>query len=196
MASLDLFPLTTVLFPGGLLPLKIFEQRYLDMAKACLAGDAAFGVCLIRAGREVGEPATPFGVGCSAKIIDWDMPQLGVLHVIARGEQRFRIAHYQANPKGLLQGEVELIDNEPRLDIPDEFVDCANLLKIIVGRVGERHFSPPLSWEDATWVSYRLAEILPIELPARQQLLELTDSRARLAALQSLLRSQGLLQAR
>jgi Lon protease-like protein len=80
-----------VLFPGGRLPLRIFEQRYMEMAKACLRDGTPFGVCLIRDGAEVGAAATPMEVGTLAKIESWDMPQLGVLQVSALGERRFRI---------------------------------------------------------------------------------------------------------
>src|SRR5262245_4738255 len=84
--DLPLFPLNTVLFPGGRLPLRIFEQRYMDMAKACLKDSSPFGVCMIREGLEVGDPAVPADVGTLARITNWDMPQLGMLHVVALGE--------------------------------------------------------------------------------------------------------------
>ena len=88
--DLAIFPLNTVLFPGGLLPLRIFEQRYMEMAKACLKNDEHFGICLIRSGREVGAPAVPESIGSTAKIVEWDMQQLGVLSVKVQGGQRFR----------------------------------------------------------------------------------------------------------
>jgi Lon protease-like protein len=98
-----------VLFPGGRLPLRLFETRYLDMAKACLRDGAPFGVCLIREGAEVGAPATPFEVGTLAKIAEWDMPQLGVLQIVARGEARFRILERRAQPDGLQRAKVEVL---------------------------------------------------------------------------------------
>ena len=100
-SDLPLFPLQTVLFPGGRLPLRIFEQRYMDMAKECLRENLPFGVCLIREGREVGEPALPEDVGCTARIVEWDMPQLGVLQVVTRGERRFRIRSHRVQTDGL-----------------------------------------------------------------------------------------------
>ena len=87
--TLPLFPLHTVLFPGGLLPLRIFESRYLDMISDCLRNDRGFGVCLISAGREVGDGAECFDVGTLARIQDWDSTPDGLLGIIARGEQRF-----------------------------------------------------------------------------------------------------------
>jgi hypothetical protein len=81
--DVPLFPLNTVLFPGGLLPFRIFEQRYLEMAKGCLRDGTPFGVCLIRDGAEVGTPATHEDLGCLARITQWDMQQLGLLQLVA-----------------------------------------------------------------------------------------------------------------
>ena len=91
MTDLPLFPLGTVLFPGGLLPLRVFEQRYLELVKSSMREQSPFGVCLIREGAEVGAPATPEPVGCLAHIVQWDMQQLGLLRIAARGAERFRI---------------------------------------------------------------------------------------------------------
>src|SRR2546430_16350713 len=101
MKDVPLFPLNTVLFPGGRLPLRIFEQRYMDMAKACLRDGSPFGVCLIREGREVGAPAIPADVGTLARIGAWDMPQLGMLHITAHREPRLRILERPVQPDGL-----------------------------------------------------------------------------------------------
>ena len=89
LRDVPLFPLNTVLFPGGLLPLRLFEQRYLEMAKGCLRDGTPFGVCLIREGAEVGTPATHEDVGCLARIVQWDMQQLGLLQLVAQGAERF-----------------------------------------------------------------------------------------------------------
>ena len=105
---MPLFPLNTVLFPGERLPLRIFERRYMDMASACLRDQAPFGVCLIREGKEVGEPATPHEVGTLARIVHWDMEQLGVLQIVAEGGQRFRILERRVE-NGLLRASTELL---------------------------------------------------------------------------------------
>ena len=122
--SLPLFPLRTVLFPGGLLPLKVFEQRYVDMTKACMMNSRPFGVCLIMQGEEV---ATPSGappeiatVGTLARITDWDMPQLGILHVATIGETRFQVRKQSTQPNGLVVGEVTPIDAEAAQAARDE----------------------------------------------------------------------------
>ena len=96
--SIPLFPLNTVLFPGGLQPLKIFEQRYLDMAAACLKNNSPFGICLIDKGGEVGQAATPHAVGTLANIANWEMEQLGILMITAQGGRRFRIIDSHVGP--------------------------------------------------------------------------------------------------
>jgi len=106
--EMPIFPLGTVLFPGGVLPLKIFEQRYLDMTKACLRDGTSFGICLIREGREVGAPAVPSSVGCIARIREWDMPQLGIFLLITEGTERFRLGGSRIDRSGLLIGEDKL----------------------------------------------------------------------------------------
>jgi uncharacterized protein len=186
--DLPLFPLHTVLFPGGRLPLRIFEQRYMDMAKACLRDGAPFGVCLIRDGAEVGAPATPTEVGTLARIASWDMPQLGLLEVVARGEQRFRIRERRVQPDGLARGSVEVLAEDADTAVP---TGCAPLVKLLE-RVIEQHpelLERPYQLDSCAWVSGRLAELLPLPLPAKQALLELSDGRVRLEKLKALVRT-------
>jgi len=185
-----IFPLSTVLFPGGTLPLKIFEQRYIEMTKACLKDERPFGVCLIREGREVGEPALPETVGCLATIERWDMPQLGLFHLIARGGERFRLLDTRAAKNGLLSASIERIASDP----PGAEVDpaCRDVLKVIIEHVGQANFPAPLSLDDASWVGYRLAEVLPLDMRFKQELLELQDASERLARLRQALIERGL----
>ena len=185
-----IFPLGTVLFPGGSLPLRIFEQRYLEMTKACLRDERPFGVCLIREGREVGEPAIPERVGCLATIESWDMPQFGVFQLVARGGDRFRLLDSQVAKNGLMTGSVERL----AADAPSGHIDpaCREVLKRIVERVGEANFPSPIALDDPVWVSYRLAEILPFEARVKQELLEIQDSELRLQRLRELLVQEGL----
>ena len=142
--SLPLFPLKTVLFPGGLLPLKVFEQRYIDMAKTCISENRPFGVCLITQGEEVAVPqgAVPAisTVGTLAHIADWDMPQLGILHIATRGASRFRIRGYASTDGGLVVGEVTAIPDEPTIPLPEQYQPLARLLELIATRVGPQNF--------------------------------------------------------
>lgn len=190
--EVSIFPLNTVLFPGAILPLKVFEQRYVDMTKNCLRDSLPFGVCLIKEGAEVGNPALPEEVGCLASILEWDMQQLGIFHLKTLGSQRFRIVDRNVADSGLIAARVSLIDDEPEAPVPDEDKACVAVLKLIVERLGEEHFHPPFHFEDIAWVGYRLAEVLPIKLAAKQKLLELTDSRIRLQVLHKFLAQQGL----
>jgi uncharacterized protein len=190
--NVPIFPLNAVLFPGGLLPLRIFEARYMDMARDCLKRDAPFGVCLIREGTEVGAPAVPEPIGCMAKILEWDMQQQGILNLKTRGDQRFRILERRTGAQGLTSADIELIPPETTAAVPAEFASCARLLEMVVADQGKPIFAEPHAYDDASWVGYRLAEILPVPLLAKQKLLELTDSLARLSILQRFLESRGL----
>ena len=117
--DVPLFPLHTVLFPGGLLPLRIFEQRYLEMAKDCLRAGTPFGVCLIREGAEVGAPATHEDLGCLARITQWDMQQLGLLQVIAQGGERFRVLARRVRADGLILADIEILAENADTPAPD-----------------------------------------------------------------------------
>ena len=187
-----LFPLQTVLFPGGLLPLRIFEQRYMEMAKECLKSDTPFGVCLIRKGAEVGAPAAPEEVGCLARIVQWDMQQLGLLQVTTRGERRFRIVERRLEPSGLARARVQVLDDESDAAVPARFDACRRLLELVVQQRGAALFAAPLRFESSAWLSARLTEILPVPLAAKQKLMELDDSMQRLEILQKFLEQHGL----
>ena len=186
MEDLALFPLHAVLFPGGRLPLRVFEQRYMEMAKGCMRRDEPFGVCLIREGKEVGEPATPVAVGCLARIAAWDMPQLGMLHITARGERRFRLLARRVQPDGLARASVELLPEDADGAVPESCRACVRLLERAMAQQTGL-FEPPHRLDSASWVGSRLAEILPLPLATKQELLELADSRARLERLNALL---------
>ena len=179
-----------MLFPGGALPLKVFEQRYIEMTKACLRDERPFGVCLIREGREVGEPAVPETIGCLASIERWDMHQLGLFQLVARGGDRFRLLDTEVASNGLMSGTIERLGpDEPATGVDPA---CRQVLKLIIERVGEASFPAPIALDDASWVGYRLAEILPLDPREKQSLLELTDAGERLARLREALLKKGL----
>jgi Lon protease-like protein len=177
-----------VLFPGGRLPLRLFEQRYLEMAKACFKDGSAFGVCLILEGREVGEPALPAEIGTTARIDEWDMPQLGVLQIVAKGEQRFRIRERRVQPDGLAVAQVELLAEGADAPIPESCEACVRILRRVVDDHGAL-FPPPHGFASSAWVSARLAEVMPLPLQTKQALLALDDPRERLLRLNALLAS-------
>ncbi len=190
--TVPIFPLSTVLFPGSILPLRIFETRYMDMAKACLRTGDPFGVCLIREGAEVGAPAVPEPVGCLARIAEADMEELGILKVRAEGLERFRILETRVSAQGLVTGTIERYAPEAGGEAPG-LAECAGFLARAIAGIGEARFAAPLRFDDATWVGFRLAEILPLRTDVKQKLLELSDATLRLAVLHRFLRQQKLL---
>ncbi|RLJ68025.1 LON peptidase substrate-binding domain-containing protein [Sulfurisoma sediminicola] len=190
--TIPLFPLQTVLFPGGALPLKIFEQRYMDMAKTCLKVEAPFGVCLIAQGQEVGAAAEPYAVGTLARIAKWDMEQFGVLQVVVHGGERFRVRRHWAESSGLVQGEIELLPDLPRQPIPPDCAGLVALLRAIVADLGAAGPPAPHRFDDAAWVGHRFCEVLPIPNTARQMLLELDDASSLLAIVKKYLMQKKL----
>ncbi len=129
---LPLFPLKTVLFPGGVLPLRVFETRYVDMVRACMKTDSPFGVVAIRAGDEVGAAADTYTVGTLAHIVDWDMPEFGVLLLNTRGGERFRILETRTQPSQLIEARIELLPLEPAADGGESLQLCANVLRVVI----------------------------------------------------------------
>jgi Lon protease-like protein len=190
--TVPIFPLQVVLFPGALLPLRIFEVRYMDMAKACLRDGSAFGVSLIREGPEVGGPAVPEPVGCLARIADCDMEELGILKVRAAGLERYRIVSTEVSRQGLVMGEIEPLAAEAPAADAQGLAECAGFLRKAMAGIGTERFAEPFAFEDASWVGFRLAEILPFRNDVKQKLLELTDATLRLAFLHRFLRQQDL----
>jgi Lon protease-like protein len=172
---LPIFPLHTVLFPGGVLSLKLFEARYLDMAARCLRENSLFGVCLIREGGEVGVPAEPHLVGTAARIVSWDMPQTGLLLVSARGERRFRVLQREIGLNRLQSAHIAYLDGDGRIPVPAAQAELLPLLRAIIADAGDELFPPPHHFDTCAWVAHRFAEILPIPVEARQRLLELDD---------------------
>lgn len=188
-SALPIFPLNAVLFPEGLLPLRVFEARYMDMVRDCLRDDKEFGVCLIKKGREVGAPAEPEEIGCRARIIDWNMEQLGLLQISVQGTERFHIRQLYAEASGLLKAEVRPMEAiETTVSVPKEFEACSRLLMRMIQQMQQDAedntklpIAEPHRLNDASWVSNRLCEVLPISLLAKQKLMELTDAPTRLS---------------
>ena len=191
--DIPIFPLNTVLFPGGVQALKIFEQRYLDMAAACMKDATPFGICLIDKGNEVGEVATPHALGTLAHIADWEMEQLGILLVSARGGRRFRIIESRINDDKLLRAKVELLPETGAVAMPAERRRLLPLLRRIVADLGPERIPEPHDYDNALWVGYRITEVLPIQNLAKQKLLELDDPLTRLEILEKFLDQRQVL---
>lgn len=204
---LPLFPLHAVLFPDGILPLRVFETRYIDMVRDCMRREIPFGAVLIRSGKEVGAAAEPEDVGCLAHIIEWDAEQLGLLMLRTQGGQRFRIIETRIHKDQHLEARIELIAPDAPSTVTQKHEACAATLGLVINdlRSGENAkageeineeineegdeetdedfddpFPPVLRLDDAGWVANRWSEVLPIPLKARQKLLELPDPQDRL----------------
>ncbi|MGH8253766.1 MAG: LON peptidase substrate-binding domain-containing protein [Steroidobacteraceae bacterium] len=189
MSELPLFPLRTVLFPGGLLPLRIFEARYVDMVGRCMREAGEFGVLLISS--ESRSEAGPIGdlaaIGTSARIVDFHALPDGLLGLMCRGARRFRLRSRRVQPDGLYIGDVEWLAEPAPSAIAAEHVPLTRLLRRVLKELGDTARHLDADFDDAGWVSNRLAEFLPLERSAQQQLLEVDDPQQRMRALAPLI---------
>ncbi len=183
-----LFPLHTVLYPGGPLPLRIFESRYIDMISACLKSDSPFGVVLIKDGSETGEART-YNVGTLARIDDWYQGSDGLLGVTAIGQQRFRLLESMRQDDGLIIGEIELLGVDAPQEMPEEFRPLAQILAGVLDDLGKLYESLEKNYEDVGWVAYRFAEILPVSPEQKQSCLETDDPMQRLRKMREVLKT-------
>ena len=185
LVDIPLFPLSAVLFPGGLLNLRIFEPRYLGLIRDCSRDGRGFGVCLILDGGEVGEPALPAAVGTLARITDFYTLPDGLLGIGAEGGERFQVAKTHVRDNGLVHGEVRFWPDEPSVPVPPEHGLLATILERLLEQVGGVFAKADRRClDDAAWVGFRLAELLPLEQSEKQHLLQMTDPLRRLAQLQ------------
>lgn len=178
-----LFPLHTVLFPGGPLPLRIFETRYTDMVRRCMRSGEPFGVVLIQDGDEAGEVATTATVGCTARIADFHTLHDGLLGIACVGERKFRVQRVWRAADGLNMGEVEWMPAEQGPPLPPDYARLAAAVRRALDELAEHYQHVEKKFDDAAWVSARLTELLPIPLNDKQALLEMDDPIARLDAL-------------
>lgn len=185
MNDVPLFPLNTVLFPDGILPLRIFEPRYLDMVSECLKGAKAFGVVLIRNGEETGTAASTCEIGTLATIVDFQKNDDGLLGIVVSGGRRFRIIDRHVDTNQLLRGTLEILDHNDDPGFPAQYELLARMLRQILEKFGLDYMDQHERFEEPYWVGSRLAELLPIGLNERQRLLEMDDPIARLDHLQN-----------
>jgi uncharacterized protein len=190
MDELPLFPLSTVLFPGGPLRLRIFEPRYVDMVGACMRTQRPFGVVLIRSGTETGAGGAQAicATGTTARIVDFDSLPDGLLGISCAGERRFSVRRHWQQEDGLNLGSVEYAAAETAMELPREFTHLSLLLQKLLPELGELYADITARFDDCSWVGLRLAEILPISLTEKQSCLELLDPLERIARLNRLIR--------
>jgi uncharacterized protein len=199
--KIPLFPLGTVLFPDGVIALKIFEARYLDMIKQCLREKTEFGVVSIIKNSEVDDqnlPPTFSNIGTLALIEDFDPVQPALYMTKSFGTQRFKLLNSTQQDNGLWVGEVELLDKDPLIPIPQEHRGVAKLLDEIISVIqsedllGDAPFKKPFKTDDCGWVSNRLAELLPISLAQKNHLLAQTNPRIRLDLITEIIEDDDL----
>ena len=201
-----LFPLNAVLFPGGVLPLRVFEARYMDMVRDCMQTESPFGVCLISQGGDTGRAAATENVGCLAHIGAWDMQQLGLLNLRCIGGDRFRVTERTVEVNGLIRAQVTLLDADVDQELSAEHRPCAQLLQRVIDDVKAEArraadsdetvklpFEPPYRLDSSVWVGNRLCEVLPVPLKAKQKLMELDDAYTRLQIITQYLKQHAVL---
>ena len=215
LSSLPLFPLGSVLYPGGLLPLQIFEVRYLDMIGKCHKTGAPFGVVSLTAGAEVRKPqpdqstGKPPGDGfaneefCStgtlATITEFSIPQPGLMVIRCVGAQRFKISSREKLKHGLWIADVERIDDDMAVYVPEDLKPCANALGKLIKSLQQRSIpddqmplTPPYQLDDCGWVANRWCELLPLPLELKQRLMELDNPLVRLELISDILERTGI----
>lgn len=186
--TLSLFPLHTVLLPGAALQLRVFERRYLDLVRDCGRSGTGFGVCLILEGHEVGAAATPAAFGCEAVIEDFDTGADGLLHLRLRGKRRFRVRKTRVRDNGLLVGEIEWREADIDDELHPEHALLATILEKIFEQAHEQSIAlSPNQIDNASWVGWHLAELLPLSDAQRLSILQEDDVHKRLDALLELI---------
>jgi uncharacterized protein len=197
-SELSLFPLQTVLFPGGLLSLKVFEARYLDLMAACLREHRPFGVVALRQGSEVRTPNSRVefeSTGVLAELIDVDSTRTGILQVRCRGTSRFAVRSSHQQTDGLWLADSTAVPDDavvaPGAAHNDTVKGLANAIATLKAQ-GSQPFLEPYELDNAGWVANRWCEILPIPIGAKQKLMELSDPAIRLQLVDEFLRSKGV----
>lgn len=203
LTSLPLFPLNAVLFPGGMLSLRVFEVRYLDMVRKCHRAGAPFGVVALASGHEVRQAGAArehlHSIGTLAQIEQLETPQPGLMHVFCKGTERFRILHQQLLPHGLWIADVEQIPCDTHVPVPDDLQRAAATLAQVMATLHKRepktapHPVPTTAQlQDCGWVANRWCELLPIPQELRQQLMQLDNPLVRLELVTDVLERMGI----
>lgn len=178
--ELPLFPLNSVIFPGGALPLRLFEPRYLDMLKDCMCNEHGFGIALIKNGKETGRSAEVYKTGTECHFADWETLPDGLLGITAYGETKIYIENTHIEANQLMVGQVQYLEADPDLELPEEFENMRTLLQKVITQVGKPYTTLPAGYDYAGWVGARLTELLPLQSATKQKLLEIDDHIVRL----------------
>lgn len=187
MQTIPLFPLHSVLFAGGLLPLQIFEPRYVEMVSACMRENCPFGIVLIESGQETGNAAKTYLTGVSAQIVDWNSLANGLLGIVVQGQRRFELLETKVLENQSIEAAVSYLPEEIDCTLESKFRPLVKMLEEIVDKMPEDLPVPEIDFGSGLQVSGRLAEYLPIPLPVKYELLTLNSAEERLEALLGML---------
>ena len=190
--SLPIFPLHSVMFPGGLLPLRVFEPRYLSMIGRCMREATGFGICAIRSGSEVGEAADCYAIGTLVQVIDFNQDSSGVLSIVVAGQRRFRIVNQEVLPDQLLIANVNWLGEPESELLPAKYQSLRPLLEQLIRQAGKPWTEMEADYDSAGWVAARLVEMLPFATEDKQRVLELNDPEQRLQVLYHELLAESL----
>ncbi len=191
--TIPLFPLDTVLFPGGVLPLRIFEPRYLDMISDCMKTESGIGVILIEKGHESGAAAKVHEFGTLSFISYWHKRNDGMLGITLKGQQRFRVLSTDVKDNQLTIAEIELLPDFIKTQTAHDSEEHINLLQQIISRLEPPYTTMEKHYDDLDWVSARLIELLPLSLKDKQNMLVISDVNERMEYLQPLLVSMEMI---
>jgi len=189
---IPIFPLNTVLFPEGRLPLKIFEPRYLDMVSNCMKTESGFGICLIKEGSETGGAAVVHATGTLCEITYFNAQSDGLLGITATGRQRFKIESSEVKSNQLKVAAISLLENEASCQVEQTHTAAVQLLQKLLDQLGQPYTKMPKRYDCASWVSSRLTELLPFSLYKKQQLLEMNDPATRLSKIQGIMQKMAM----
>ena len=174
--NIPIFPLSSITFPGGYMPLRIFETRYIDMVKDCVKNNTGFGISLSKPNN-----IDYYDVGTYCKISDWEQMDDGLLGITIRGKYRYRITNSGVQSDGLIRADIEHMDEPSFVDVPKELMPYSDFLKNILEQYPKfYHDEAPKYFTESGWVGSRLAEILPMPLDEKQVILEIEDYLVRL----------------
>lgn len=189
--TLPLFPLDVVIFPQGLLPLRIFEARYLDMVKSSYRNNSEFGVVAAIEGAGYNFPFCE--VGTVVRIVDFDVPEIGLINIRCYAQQRFRVQSAGQQEDGLWVGDVTMIENDIAISLPDDLARTADSLHQLINALLKQGFSEdtlpiaqPYLFDDCAWVANRWIELLNLPLEQKQRFLELDSPLVRLELVQDM----------
>lgn len=175
-----MFPLKSIVLPGGLFPLRIFERRYINMVKNCLKNETGFCITLVREESENGYITNVYNYGCYVKIVDWNQLEDGLLGITVEGIKKIHVLECNLNEDNLLQGSIEDIEVEKEYMVPQKYLSLSKFYKKIYPNIKDFISFKKERYADATWVSFRLTECLPLDSSTKNKLIALDNAFDRL----------------